>query len=106
MLFDKLNLDRQKTHLVKGWFEDTVPPKSKLIPKIAVLRLDGDWYESTKIPLENFYQNIVPGGVIIVDDYGTCFGSMKAVDEFREQLSITAPIYPDGRGGIWFQKEA
>ena len=104
LLFDTLELPRSEVHLVKGWFQDTVPAQRKDVGPIAVLRLDGDWYESTKIPLEAFYDQITPGGVVIVDDYATCFGSRKAVDEFRGNRSITAELIPDGRGGAWFRK--
>lgn len=66
----------------KGWFQNTVPIKSKEIEKIAILRLDGDWYESTKICIENLYDKVVSGGFIIFDDYGLYSGCKKAIDEF------------------------
>jgi hypothetical protein len=50
--------------------------------KIAVLRLDTDWYESTKYELDNFYELVSPGGIVIIDDYGHWKGCKKAVDEF------------------------
>lgn len=68
----------------KGWFQNTVPERSKEIENIAILRLDGDWYESTKICLENLYDKVVPNGIIIFDDYGLYEGCKKAVDEFFE----------------------
>lgn len=104
LLFDKLNLPKDKIKLVKGWFQKTVPLHKDKIDKIAVLRLDGDWYESTKIPLENFYSLISPGGCVIIDDYATCFGSKKATDEFIKKNSINTVLQPDFRGGAWFIK--
>jgi O-methyltransferase len=104
LLFDKLNLPKHKINLVKGWFQDTVPLHKEKVGKIAILRLDGDWYESTKIPLENFYSFISPGGCVIIDDYATCFGSKKATDEFIEKNSIDTYLRPDYRGGAWFVK--
>lgn len=104
LMFEKLGLPEEEVHLIKGWFQDTVPVERDNIDTIAVLRLDGDWYESTKIPLDNFYDKIAPGGVVIVDDYATCFGSRKAVDEFRAERSIATPLNEDGRGGVWFEK--
>ena len=50
------------------------------------------------------HRSLVPGGLVIIDDYGTCFGSRKAVDEFRVNRNITTPLHPDGRGGVWFEK--
>lgn len=51
---------------------------------IAVLRLDTDWYESTKFELDNFYKYVSPGGIVIIDDYGHWKGCKKAVDEFLD----------------------
>lgn len=57
--------------------------KTNFIPsKIAILRLDTDWYESTKFELDNFYDNVADNGVVIIDDYGHWQGCKKAVDEF------------------------
>lgn len=76
----------------KGWFEDTVPKFVEDRPdlKIAILRLDGDWYHSTKVCLDNLYQLVVPRGLIIVDDYAAWQGCRKATDEFLKanKLSI------------------
>jgi hypothetical protein len=69
-----------KIHFVKGKVEDSIP---KTIPnKIAILRLDTDWYESTKHELEHLYPLLVSGGVLIIDDYGHWEGARKAVDEY------------------------
>jgi len=106
LMFDLLRQPRNDVHLVKGWFQDTLPVHGAGIGPIAVLRLDGDWYESTKVPLEALYGQVVPGGCVIVDDYATCFGSRRATDEFRAGRGITAPLIPDGRGGAWFEKSA
>ena len=104
LMFDTLEFPKEEVHLIKGWFQDTNPVYREKVGKIAVLRLDGDWYESTKVPLENFFDQVVEGGLIIIDDYATCFGSRKAVDEFRTNRNITTPLNPDGRGGVWFKK--
>ena len=52
---------------------------------IAVLRLDTDWYESTRHELQTFYPSVSKGGVVIIDDYGHWMGCRKAVDEFLQQ---------------------
>lgn len=65
-----------------GWFQDTVPASAAAIGPIALLRLDGDWYESTAVCLTHLYPLVVAGGVVVVDDYGHWEGCRKAVDEF------------------------
>ena len=74
----------QLMFFVKGKVEDTIP--ATLPDKIAMLRLDTDWYESTRHELKHLYPRLVPGGVLIIDDYGFWKGARKAVDEFLETL--------------------
>jgi len=74
------NYNPAKIYLIKGKVEDTLPTDK--ISKIALLRLDTDWYESTKHELEHLYDKLVNGGILIVDDYGHWQGAKKAVDEF------------------------
>ena len=62
---------------VKGYFEDTLHLPSAKIPEIALLHLDGDWYESTKTILNTFYSSVIDGGIIQVDDYGYWAGCKK-----------------------------
>jgi O-methyltransferase len=69
-------------HFVKGKVENTIP--QNIPQKIALLRLDTDWYESTAHELKHLYPLLVPGGVIIIDDYGHWEGARKAVDEYIE----------------------
>jgi hypothetical protein len=71
---------------IKGKVEDTLPEPS--IGPIALLRLDTDWYESTKHELETLYDKLVPGGILIIDDYGHWSGSRKAVDEFISSRNL------------------
>lgn len=104
LMFKKCNLSQEYVFLVKGWFQDTLPKSKDSIGNIAVLRLDGDWYESTKCCLENLYDHVVTGGFIIIDDYGTCFGAERAVTEFLNERQVNAILVSDGRGGAWFRK--
>lgn len=76
----KTGYDAKRIHFVKGKVEDTIP--TTLPGKIALLRLDTDWYESTKHELEHLYPLLVKGGVLIIDDYGFWQGARKAVDEY------------------------
>lgn len=72
-------------HLVKGWFQDTVHLNT--IDKIAVLRLDGDLYESTKVCLEHLYKKVVKGGLVIIDDW-TLSGCNLACKEFFKNKKV------------------
>jgi hypothetical protein len=104
LLVHKLHLEERDIVMVKGLFQDTLAVNRDRIGCIAVLRLDGDWYESTKCCLESLYDYVVPNGVIIIDDYGACFGAQKATDEFLKQRGIEVDLMPDGRGGVCFVK--
>lgn len=75
-----------KCHFIKGKVEDTVPDNAPT--EIALLRLDTDWYESTKHELIHLFPRITNGGVIIIDDYGYWKGARKAVDEYLAEHSI------------------
>ena len=68
--------------LVKGKVEDTLNNSNNIPDKIALLRLDTDWYESTKKELDVLYPRLQKGGVLIIDDYGHWAGAKKAVDEY------------------------
>lgn len=80
--------DTDRLHYHVGWFQDTLPAAQT--GQIAILRLDGDWYASTKVCLEHLYERVVPGGFVIIDDYGAYDGCRKAVDEFMQGNSIRA----------------
>lgn len=69
-------------HTIKGPVEETLKKPENLPEKIAILRLDTDFYESTKAELEILYPRLSRGGVLIVDDYGEWAGARKAVDEY------------------------
>ena len=69
-----------RLHFVEGKVEDTIPERAP--ERIALLRLDTDWYESTKHELTHLFTRVSPKGVIIIDDYGYWQGARKAVDEY------------------------
>jgi len=77
-------------HFVPGLFQDTL--RSSPIEAVALLHLDGDWYESVKMCLESLYDKVSPGGVIQFDDYGHWAGARKAVDEFMINRGIDTPL--------------
>ena len=70
----------ERIHYIAGKIEDTVPANNP--PALAILRLDTDWYESTRHELEHLFPLLVDGGFLIIDDYGHWEGARKAVDEF------------------------
>ncbi len=81
--FSRLDYPAERVHYVQGKVEDTIPEQAP--EQIAILRLDTDWYSSTKHELIHLYDRLVPGGVLLLDDYGYWQGSRQAVDEFLEE---------------------
>jgi hypothetical protein len=104
LLVSKKGYPRDRIEFIKGWFHDTVPVHRDRIKGIAVLRIDGDWYESTKTCLEGLYDLVAPEGAVIIDDYQSCFGCKRAVDEFIAARGLNVDIVLDGRGGCYFRK--
>ena len=88
--FKKLRLD-SNIIFIKGKVEDTLTQANQLPSAISFLRLDTDWYESTKKELETLYEKLIPGGILVIDDYANWNGVKKAVDEFFEELA--PPIF-------------
>jgi hypothetical protein len=84
-------LDGQ-VRFLKGWFKDTLP--SAPISNLAVMRLDGDFYESTRDALTNLYDRLSIGGYAIIDDYGeeTWTYCRQAVEDFRRERGIEEPL--------------
>jgi O-methyltransferase len=94
-------LDDQVTFL-PGWFRDTLP--NAPIGQIAVLRLDGDMYESTEVALEALYPRLAPGGYLVVDDYGARPPCKQAIDDFRARHGIDAPISEIDWTGVYWRR--
>jgi len=91
LIVDAVGYPREFVHIHRGWFQETLPAQRDKVGSIALLRLDGDWYDSTLVTFENLYSNVVPGGVIVIDDYGHFGGCRKATDEFLQ--GVGQPIY-------------
>lgn len=77
--------DKARVHFHEGRVEVTIP--SAAPDTIALLRLDTDWYESTRHELEHLYPRLSPGGILIIDDYGHWRGSRKATDDYIEKYA-------------------
>lgn len=86
LLREIVKYPRELTVYHVGWFENTVPPARQTMGSIALLRLDGDWYASTKVCMENLFSHVLPGGMVVIDDYGHWEGCRKAVDEYMASL--------------------
>lgn len=102
--FLKYELLDDQVRFLKGWFKDTL--KTAPFEKLAVMRLDGDMYESTMDALVNLYPKLSVGGYVIIDDYAlhTC---REAVKDFREDRGITDEIKEiDWTGVFWQRTEA
>lgn len=91
-----------RVNFVKGMVQDTLP--SAKVEKVALLRLDTDFYESTKVELEHLWPKLVPGGILIIDDYGRWLGQRKAVDEFFESQNKPVLIHRIDEYGYIAQK--
>ena len=81
--FSRVPYPGERVHFVQGKVEATIPEHAP--EQISILRLDTDWYESTRHELEHLYPRLSPGGVLLLDDYGYWEGAREAVDEFLEQ---------------------
>lgn len=77
---------KERVHFIQGKVEDTIPANAP--DKIALLRLDTDWYASTKHELTYLFPRLQPNGVLIIDDYGDWEGARKAVDEYIANNNI------------------
>jgi hypothetical protein len=87
-----------RIHFHPGKVEDTIPEQAP--DRIALLRLDTDWYESTKHELEHLYRRLSPGGVLIIDDFGSWDGARKATLEWLEESGEPLLLVPIGAARI------
>ena len=102
--FTRFGLLDDRVKFLKGWFRDTLP--SAPIDKLAVLRLDGDLYESTWDTLTSLYSKLSPGGYCIIDDYHDLPACTQAVEDFRAKHGIADEIHPidESSEGCYWRK--
>lgn len=99
-LFERLDLLDDNVRFLKGWFSDTLPTAP--VETLSVLRLDGDYYDSTIVALDALYPKVSPGGFVIIDDYGELEPARRATHDYRAAHGITAEIVDiDGVGVYW-----
>ena len=80
-----------RTVILKGWFKDTIPGLKSRSRRWCLLRLDGDIYESTIQVLDALYDDLVPGGYVVIDDFGTDVGAAHATRDFLHKIGRIAP---------------
>jgi O-methyltransferase/8-demethyl-8-(2,3-dimethoxy-alpha-L-rhamnosyl)tetracenomycin-C 4'-O-methyltransferase len=88
---------------VKGWFSDTLPNLNA--GPFALIRLDGDMYESTYISLETLYPKLSPGGFVIIDDVNFLPPCKQAVFDYRAKMGIKTPLIAVDWCASWWRKE-
>jgi len=102
--FERFGLLDDRVRFLKGWFKDTLGTAP--IKNLAILRLDGDLYESTMDTLNPLYPKLSPGGYCIVDDYFNLSAQKEAVDKYRAEHGITEEIHQiDWAGAYWQKRE-
>ncbi|WP_217468897.1 TylF/MycF/NovP-related O-methyltransferase [Paraburkholderia sediminicola] len=100
--FARAGLLDRRVRFLPGWFADTLPDAP--IERLALMRLDGDWYDSTRDALDALYPRLSPGGFVIVDDYGLPTGCARAVDEYRAVHRIDAPLTRVNTQAVYWRK--
>lgn len=100
--FRRYGLLDGQVRFLRGWFRDTLPTAE--VRTLAVLRLDGDLYESTMDALQHLYPKLSEGGYLIVDDYGAIPACRQAVDDYRATAEIRSEIHPIDACGAYWQK--
>jgi len=89
--------------VVKGWFNETLPSVQFAEP-IAILRLDGDWYESTLICLQYLFPKVAQGGLVVIDDYNTWDGCARAVHDYLATNKLAERIRQTPRKIFYIHK--
>ncbi len=100
--FDVYGLLDDQVAFVKGFFSETLPVLDA--GPFALIRLDGDMYESTYVALECLYPKLSIGGFLIVDDYGAIEQCRKAVTDYRAKLGIEDAMHQADWTAVWWQK--
>jgi O-methyltransferase len=99
--FERYGLLDDQVRFLPGWFRDTLPTAP--IGQLALLRLDGDMYESTMVALRSLYPKVSPGGYVIVDDYGAIVSCRQAVTDFRTEFAIHNELRQIDWTGVFWQ---
>ena len=90
-----------KVEIIKGWFNETLPSATINEP-IAVLRLDGDWYDSTMDCMENLYPKVIEGGLVLMDDYYFWDGFSKAIHDYLSKNKLPVRISQWSNSNLYY----
>lgn len=104
LFFKNFRFNKDNIVFQKGWFQNILPIYKDKIGDISLLKIDVDWYESTKCCLDNLYDNIIKGGYIIIDDYGIFPACKFAVDEFLKVRGLKINFKKIDNYGVYFRK--
>lgn len=102
--FARYGLLDDQVKFLKGWFRDTLPTAP--VQQLALLRLDGDLYESNMDGLVHLYPKLAPGGFVILDDYKSIPACRKAVDDYRHAHGIIEPLQDIDRAGAFWRRSS
>ncbi len=101
-VFRRCGLRREKVHIVPGWFAESFPKAQ--VERVAILHIDSDWYLSVKTCLQKWFDHVVPGGVVIMNDYDLYPGANRALSEFQKERSLDIQVHRLGKVGAYFHK--
>lgn len=101
--FERYDLLSDRIRFLQGWFRDTLPTAP--IQQLAIMRLDGDLYESTMDGLVHLYPKLSPGGFVIIDDYHSVQSCNDAVADFCREQADVIEVIPLTNGGAYWRKE-
>ena len=101
--FIKYDVSLKGVQFLEGWFKDSLPKAP--INQLALLRLDGDLYESTMDVLHSLYAKLSPGGFVIIDDYKALPQCEDAIHEFRSKNNVSEPIHKIDTMAVYWRKE-
>ena len=101
--FRRYGLLDDQVKFLRGWFSETLPAAP--IERLALLRMDGDFYDTTHVSLMSLYPKLSPGGWAIVDDYGTFSECRQAVHDYLDEMSLQVDIVPIDDEAVYWQKQ-
>lgn len=100
--FEFFGLNDEQVEFVEGWFDQTLPAMEPT--PLALVRLDGDYYESTRDAINALYPRLSVGGYLIIDDYNLPLGCKKAIKEYRREHGITDKIIKINKQAVYWRK--